>query len=148
MDSKAVVQSVMDAVQAGNYAQAKSFLSDDFRFSGPVPEPMNADGWMGILSTLKNASPNIQYHFQVESMDGDTANIGSKLEGTQSAPLDLTAMHMGVIPATNKSWSAALEHGKATVNKGGKVTSWAVEPTEGAGLMAILGQLGVKPPSM
>jgi hypothetical protein len=147
MDSKAVVQSVMDSIQAGDYVKAKSLLSNDFQFSGPVPEPMNGEAWIGMLTSLKNASPNIQYHFQVESMNGDTANIGSKLEGTHSAPLDLTGVHMGVIPATNKSWSAAQERGKATV-KGDKVTSWVVEKTAGAGLMAILGQLGVKAPSM
>ena len=146
MDSKAIVQTVMDSIQKGDYVKAKSYLSNDFQFSGPVPEPMNGEAWIGMLTSLKNASPNIQYHFQVESMSGDTANIGSKLEGTHSAPLDLTGVHMGVIPATNKSWAAAQEHGKATV-KGDKVSSWAVQPIEGAGLMAILGQLGVKPPS-
>ena len=146
MDSKAVVQAFMDSVQKGDFEKAKSYLSSDFQFSGPVPEPMNGEAFIGMLTSLKNASPNIQYHFKVESMNGDTADIGSKLEGTHSAPLDLTGVHMGVIPATNKSWSAAQEHGKATV-KGDKVTSWAVQPTEGAGLMAILGQLGIKPPT-
>jgi hypothetical protein len=53
---------------------------------------------------------------------------------------------MGVIPATNKPFSAKLENTKITV-KDHKVTSWAVEPTEGAGLKAILGQLGVKLPT-
>ena len=147
MDSKATVQALMDSIQTSDYVKAKSLLSNDFQFSGPVPEPMNGEAWIGMLTSLKNASPNIQYHFQVESMNGDTANIGSKLQGTHSAPLDLTGVHMGVIPATNKSWAAAQEYGKATV-KGDKVTSWAVQPTPGAGLMAILGQLGVTPPSM
>lgn len=146
MDPKATVQAVMDSIQAGDFVKAKSFLSSDFQFSGPVPEPMNGTAWIGMLTSLKNACPNIQYHFKVESMEGDRANIGSKLEGTHTAPLDLTGVHMGVIPATNKAWAAAQEHGKATV-KGDKVTAWAVQPTEGAGLMAILGQLGVKPPS-
>jgi len=53
-------------------------------------------------------------------------------------------MKMGVIPATNKTFSAKLEKTKITVHEN-KVTSWAVEPTEGAGLHAILEQLGVKP---
>jgi hypothetical protein len=147
MDSKATVQAVMDSIQKADFVKAKSLLSNDFQFSGPVPEPMSGEAWIGMLTSLKNASPNIQYHFQVESMNGDTANIDSRLEGTHSAPLDLTGVHMGVIPATNKAWAAAQEHGKATV-KGDKVTSWAIEPTAGAGLIAILGQLGIKPPSM
>jgi len=147
MDSKATVQALMDSVQKGDFEKAKSFLTDDFQFSGPVPEPINGDAWLGMSMSLKKAFPNLEYHFQVESMDGDMANISAQLKGTNSGDFDLTAMHMGVIPATNKSFAAAHEHGKATV-KGDKVTSWAMEPTEGAGLMAILGQLSVKAPTM
>ena len=144
MDSKATVQALMDSVQTGDFEKAKSLLSDDFQFSGPVPEPISGDAWLGMSMSLKKAFPNLEYHFQVESMDGDMANISAQLKGTNSGDFDLTNMDMGVIPATNKSFAAAHEHGKATV-KGDKVASWAMEPTEGAGLMAILGQLGVKP---
>jgi hypothetical protein len=54
---------------------------------------------------------------------------------------------MGVIPPTHKAFATAHEHGKLTVQNG-RVTEWAVQPTEGAGLMAILGQLGIKLPTM
>jgi hypothetical protein len=54
---------------------------------------------------------------------------------------------MGVIPTTNKAFSAKLEKTKITV-KENMITSWIVEPTEGAGLTAILNQLGVKSPTM
>lgn len=147
MDAKETVQALMDSVQKGDFEKAKSLLSDDFTFSGPVPEPINADAWMGMSMSLKNAFPDLDYQFNIESMDGNTANISSELKGTHSGDFDLTAMHMGVIPATNKSFAAAHEHGKVMVQDG-KVTSWATEATEGAGLMAILGQLGVKPPEM
>jgi predicted ester cyclase len=147
MDAKETVQALMDSVQKGDFEKAKSLLSDDFTFSGPVPEPINADAWMGMSMSLKNAFPDLDYQFNIESMDGDTANISAELKGTHSGDFDLTAMHMGVIPATNKSFAAAHEHGKITVN-GDKITAWATEATEGAGLMAILGQLGVKPPEM
>ena len=147
MDSKATVQALMDSVQKGDFDKAKSFLSHDFQFSGPVPEPINAEAWMGMSVSLKKAFPNLDYHFMVESMDGDIAKFSAQLKGTNSGDIDLTGMHMGVIPATNKSFTAAKEYGKVTV-KGDKVTSWAGTPIEGAGLMAILGQLGVEPPVM
>jgi hypothetical protein len=51
-----------------------------------------------------------------------------------------------VIPATRKAFSAKAEKTKITV-KDNKITSWAVEPTEGAGLKAILGQLGITTPT-
>lgn len=54
-------------------------------------------------------------------------------------------MNMGVIPATNKAFSARLEKTKVTV-KENQITAWVVEPTEGAGLMAIFKQLEVEVP--
>ena len=147
MNSQATVQALMDSVQKGDFEKAKSFLSSDFMFSGPVPQPINGEAWLGMSMSLKKAFPNLDYQFKMKSMDGDVANISAELKGTHSGEFDLTAMNMGVIPVTNKSFAVPNQHGKATV-KGDKVTSWAMEPLEGAGLMAILGQLGVKPPSM
>jgi len=147
MDTKETVQSLMDAIQMGDFEKAKSLFADDFKFSGPVPEPISADAWMGMSASLKAAFPDLDYQFKIEGVNGDTVNISADLRGTHKGDLDLTAMHMGVIPATGKSFKAAHEHGKATL-RDGKITAWAMEPTEGAGLMAILGQLGVKIPAM
>ena len=67
------------------------------------------------------------------------------MSGTNSGAFDFTSINMGVISATNKKFSIAMEKTQITV-KNDKVTAWTVEPTEGAGLTAILGQLGVKLP--
>jgi len=147
MDTKTTVQALMDAVQMGNFEKAKSYLSNDFKFSGPVPEPISGEAWLGMSASLKAGIPDLNYQFRIESVDGETANISAELKGTHKGDLDLTAMHLGVIPATGKSFHAAHELGKATLDNG-KITSWEMENTEGAGLMAILAQLGVKVPIM
>ncbi len=147
MDSKATVQALLDSIQTSDFEKAKSLLSDDFQFSGPVPEPINGDAWMGMSMNLKKAFPNLDYHFFVDEADGDVVKISAELKGTHSGDLDLTSLNMGVIPATEKSFANPHEHATVTV-KGGKVASWAVEPIEGGGVMGILSQLGVKPPSM
>ena len=147
MDSKATVQALMDSIQKGDFINAKSMLADDFQFSGPVPEPINREAWMGISANLKAAFPDLDYHFHVDDAAGDDVNISAQLKGTHSRDLDLTSLNMGVIPATNKSFANPLEHGKATV-KGGKIVSWSVEPIEGGGIMGILSQIGVKLPTM
>ena len=145
MDPKETVQALFDAIQKGELDEAKSMLTDDFQFSGPVPDPVNGAIWLGMSASLKAAFPDLDYQFKVEGADGDTVNVSAQLKGTHTEDLNLTPMDMGVIPATNKSFANPREHGQVTV-RGDKIAAWAVEPIEGGGLMGILDQLGVKPP--
>lgn len=147
MDTKTTVQSLMDAVQMGDFVKAQSTLANDFQFSGPVPQPINGPAWMGMSASLKTAFPDLNYQFKIEGVDGNTARISAQLKGTHTGILDLSAMGLGVIPPTNKNFAAAYEKGEASVQDG-KVKTWAMKGTEGAGLMAILGQLGIKTPAM
>lgn len=144
MNKRETVQALMDAVQKGDFETAKSMLADAFQFSGPVPEPMNKEAWLTMSSRLKTAFPDLDYHFKVIGAEGDVVRAISQLSGTHTGSFDLTNMNMGVIPATDKTFSAKHEKTKITV-KENKITSWVNEPTEGAGLMAILSQLDVKP---
>jgi predicted ester cyclase len=146
MNKRETVQALVDSIQKGDFENARSMLADDFQFSGPVPEPINKEAWLGMSSSLKTAFPDLDYHFKVIGAQGDVVRTTSQLSGTHTGSFDLTNMNMGVIPATNKSFSAKPEKTKITV-KENKITSWAVEPTEGAGLKAILDQLGVEPTS-
>ena len=147
MNKRETVQALMDSIQKGDFDNARTMLAEDFQFSGSVPEPINAEAWLGMSVSLKTAFPDLNYHFKVIGTDGDVVRSTSQLSGTHNGSFDLTGMNMGVIPATNKAFSAKLEKTKVTV-KDGRITLWTVEPTDGAGLKAILGQIGVKPTSL
>ena len=147
MNKREIVQSLMDSIQKGDFVHAKTMLADDFQFSGPLPEPIDQEAWVGMNTRLQTAFPDLNYHFKVSGADGDVVKSTTQLSGTHSGSFDLTNMNMGIIPATNKAFSAKVEKTKVTV-KDNKISLWAVEPTDGAGLMAILGQLGVKPVSV
>jgi len=146
MNNRETVQVLMDSVQKGNFEQARSMLADDFQLSGLVSQPINAETWLGMGASLGMAFTNLDYHFKVDSSDGDVVNTTSQLSGTNNGALDLTGLRMGVISATNRKFSTAQENTKITF-KNEKVKSWAIEPTEGAGLKAMLGQLGVELPT-
>ncbi len=147
MNKREIVQSLMDSIQKGDFKNAKTLLADDFQFSGPIPQPITREAWLGMSASLKTAFPDLDYHFKVIGADDDVVKTTSQLSGTHRGSFDLTNMRMGVIPATNKTFAAKLENTKITV-KENKVTLWAVEPTQGAGLNAILDQLGVKIPKV
>jgi ketosteroid isomerase-like protein len=146
MNQREIVQTLLDSVQKGDFVKTKSLLADNFQFSGPIPEPINREAWLGLTANLKTAFPDLDYHFHVIGADDDVVKTTSQLSGTHTGSFDLTNMKMGVIPATKKAFSAKLEKTKITV-RDNKITSWAVEPTDGAGLKAILGQLGVAGPT-
>jgi predicted ester cyclase len=147
MNKRETVQALMDSIQKGDFETAKSMLADDFIFSGSVPEPINKEAWLEMSSILKTAFPDLNYHFKVIGAEGDVVKAISQLSGTHTGSFDLTNMHMGIIPATDKTFSARHEKTKLTV-KDDKITAWAVEPTEGAGLKAILDQLDVPLPTV
>lgn len=133
----------MDSVQKGDFELAKSMLADDFQFSGPVPEPINKETWLEMSINLKAAFPDLNYHFKMIGTDGDVVRSTTQWSGTHTGNLNLMNMNMGMTPATNKPVSAKMAKTRITVKKD-KITLWEVEPTDGADLTAILGQLGVK----
>lgn len=145
MNKRETVQALMDSVQKGDFELAKSMLADDFQFSGSVPEPINKADWLEMSMNLKAAFPDLDYHFKMIGTDGDVVKSTSQLSGTQTGALNLVNMHMGMTPVTNKTVSIKMAKTKITVRQD-KITLWAVEPTDGADLSAILGQLGVAKP--
>lgn len=143
MNKRETVQALMDSVQKGDFELAKSMLADDFQFSGPVPEPINKETWLEMSINLKAAFPDLNYHFKMIGTDGDVVRSTTQWSGTHTGNLNLMNMNMGMTPATNKPVSAKMAKTRITVKKD-KITLWEVEPTDGADLTAILGQLGVK----
>ena len=146
MKAQEIVQSLWNALEKNDYVTAKSYLSDDFQFSGPVPEPVKGEEWMMLSASMKTAFPDLDYHFSVEGIEGDEVKTTHQFSGTHTGDLDLTAMGMGVIPSTGKSFSMPKEYASGIV-RDGKVVSYQIEPTEGGGLMALLSQLGISIPS-
>jgi predicted ester cyclase len=148
MNKRENVQALMDSIQQGDFENAGTMLADDFRgfaaFSGAVSEPINKEAWLDMSANLKTAFPDLDYHFKVIGAEGDVVKTTMQLSGTHSGSFDLTNMNMGVIAATSQAFSAKRQKTKVTV-KENKITAWAVEPTEGAGLEAILSQLRGKP---
>ena len=143
MNKRETVQALMDSIQKGDFENAKSMLADDFQFSGSVPAPINAKAWLEMSVSLKTAFPDLDYHFKVIGTDGDVVKSTTQMSGTHSGSFVLTGVNMGVIPATNKTFSIQREKTRVTV-KGTKVSAWFVEPNDGAGLTEILKQLEVK----
>src|SRR4030095_8485718 len=122
MNSQETVQALMDSVQMGDFDKAKTLLSDDFQFRGLVRRPLNGKTWLRMSASLKMAFAGLNYHFKVDSANGNVVNTSSQMSGNNRGAFDLTGLHMGVISATNKDFSTAKENHTITV-KDEKVSS-------------------------
>ena len=147
MNNQEIVRNLMSHIQKGEFDKARTLLADDFKFSGPVPKPVNAEDWLAMGVSLRNAFPDLNYNFNIQNEKGEEVMATTQLSGTHRADFDLTSMDMGTIPATNKAFRTDTQNTKINV-RDGKVVSWEGEPIEGAGLMAILKQLEVEIPEM
>ena len=146
MGTKEAAQAFVDAFNGGDLDTAASYLSDDFQFSGPVPKPIGSAEWIGLSKVFRVGCPDIKYNLTIVSVEGDVVKTTTQVSGTHTGDLDLSAMGMGVIPPTGKSFSNPEETGESTV-EGDKIKSIHINPSEGGGVMGMLSQLGVQPPS-
>lgn len=145
MSMQDLAEAFAKAFNSGDLDRVATFLSEDFKFSGPVSEPMDAKQWLGLSKLLKAAFPDMQYNLRIIDIEGPVVRTTTRLTGTHTGDLDLSALGMGVIPATGKSFSNPEEEGDAVV-RDDKVVSLDVKSNEGSGLMGIIQQLGVEIP--
>jgi predicted ester cyclase len=143
MNPEEVVQAYLDAFNAGDLETAASYYADDFQFSGPTPEPLGPDAYLGISHIMKAAFPDISYDGQVVGSDGDVVHAEFNLSGTHNGDLDLTPVGMSVIPATGIHFANPTEYFDITVQDG-KIVLMYTEPSPDTGLPGILSQLGVQ----
>lgn len=146
MEPKEVVDAFAGAFNAAKYDDVNGYLSDGFTFSGPTPEPVDAQTWLGLSKALRAGIPDLNFHLHSMSVEGNVVMTGTQLSGTHTADLDLTPLGFGVIPASGKSVELPHEEGKITV-EGDKIVSYEIDVVEGGGLMGILAQIGFQPPS-
>ena len=142
MSASDIVNQMFDAFIDGDADNFFSLVSEDFTFSGPTPEPLDAEGWFGIGRLMADAFPDLDYGFRVTGEHGDHVHTVTELSGTHTNDFDLTAMGMGVIPATGKSFKNAPEEGMAVV-EGDQVVAVEINSNPDSGLGAILRQIGV-----
>jgi hypothetical protein len=139
--AESVVRSVITAIEAGQFAQARSLLHDDFRFSGPVPQPIGPDAWLGVHRALYAAMPDLRFNASGFEAAGSGVRFGVALTMTHTGTLDLEPLGVRAFAPTRKAVKLPTESATVVV-RDGKLASWAnVTPPDG-GLVGIAKQIG------
>jgi hypothetical protein len=136
-----VVKNVVNAIEAGDFPAARALLSDDFQFSGPVPQPIGPDAWLGVHRALYSAMPDLRFNATNYTDDGQTVHFNVALTMHHTGTLSLPALGVADLEPTNKSIALPPESATVVV-RGGKLASWSnVTPADG-GLGRILAEAG------
>jgi len=140
-----LVKSALAALESGDMKKAESLLSDDMVFSGPVPQPIPRNEFIGLQGALVAAIPDWKFNASDYKEQGDKVTLKVHISGTHTKPLSLPPMGIQSLPPAGTHVQLPYEPLTVTV-KNGKATRIEGEHTEGGGVPGLLEQLGVKMP--
>ena len=141
------VHAFADALEAQDFDKAASYLSDDFVFAGPVPQPVGKNEFIAIQSAFLRAMPDWSFNSHDEVEERDKVRVAVQITGTHTHELVLPMPGMPPIPPTGKRISLPVEHVEYTLS-GNKITSLSSDNVPGGGVPGVLAQMGVPLPSM
>lgn len=142
---KAYYKAAWSNPPSSNIEAAKTYLSDDFQSldkDGNVL--MNKEAYIGMIQLLFAAFKDLVHVRGDVREEGDSVIVNGHFEGTHTGDFDISAMGMGIIPASGKKivWPEASNEFNV---EGDKVVS--VKPYgDSGGTEAFLAALGVKAP--
>ncbi|MFQ6607651.1 MAG: ester cyclase [Fidelibacterota bacterium] len=142
MDNTNIVSALMSAVESGDYETASSYMSEDFTFSGPVPEPVSGAAWLDLHKRLKQALPDFSFNTSDIEETESGVKMTVSMTGTHTGDLDLTHLGIPIIKATEKSLVMPKEHPVMTVHEGEVISLHVADVGADGGVRGIVKQLG------
>jgi len=143
MSKTETVKAFSSALESKDFDKAASYLSDDFTLTGPTPQPVGKNEFIGIQSAFILAIPDWSFNDHDVQEQGDKVTGAVQITGTHTEPLVLSGMPP--IPATGKKISLPEEHLEFTF-KGDKIASLTSDNVPGGGIPGVLQQIGVQMP--
>jgi predicted ester cyclase len=141
MDKLDIVKSVL--LGSDNPDKAAVY-ADDFQLTDSVGgPPMDKSTWLGMELLILASFPDMEYVIEEIKEEGDGVRLAGHFIGTFTNDLDLSAMGIGVIPASGKKITWASSSELITV-EGNKITRWhSLNTGPDAGMAGFLRPLGV-----
>jgi len=130
MSEVEIARRAFEGIESSDFEGVEALLANSFEFSGPVPEPLDANRWLGMQKKMMAAFPDRVFNAEDIHLHGDEV-------------LDLSELGIPLIPPTGKAVSLPREDVVFTF-AGDKIASIRSSGAPGAGVAAILSQLGVE----
>jgi predicted ester cyclase len=127
--------------------KTKSHMTPDAIASGGVlPKAIPALEAIKVMSALTAAMPDLKFHVESVTVNGNQATVKAQWGGTQTGTLNLGMPGMPAIPPTGKKVS--VKDAYLLTVEGDKVSRMQVQSPADGGIPAALAQLGVKTPAL
>jgi predicted ester cyclase len=131
------------AIEEKNFDKARTFLSEDFTFSGPVPNPIGTKDYIDVHRSLLQGIPDWRFNANIVGEQQDKVAAKVRVTGTHTANLSLPFLgDTGTIRPTGKKLALPEEKVEVVI-KGDKISRMTVEHVSGGGVPGLLNQMGV-----
>ena len=122
-----------------------SKFSDDFRWTDSLGSPpMDKSTWLGMGDLMESSFPDMKLIVEEIREDDDGFVVTSRFHGTFSKDLDLSAMGMGVVPATGKTIDFPSQRDRVSFGNGKISELHNLETGPDAGMAGFLKAIGAK----
>jgi predicted ester cyclase len=123
-----------------------SYLADDFQWTDELGSPaMDRASWIGMGNLMEAAIPDLQFFIEDLREDGDDVLVSTRFRGTFTNDFDLSAVGMGVVPATGKAVDIGPNLARVSF-EGDKISGLhALDTGRDAGMAELLKALGAEP---
>jgi predicted ester cyclase len=135
------VKSYFAALEGKNYDYVRDNSTEDMHFSGPIPQPVDRQGFVEMERTLFRAFPDWKFNLSNFKQVGDRVIFQSHITATHSGVLNMPAMDIHNYQPTGKHLRLPVQ--ETTVElRDGKVAKLDVKKTAGGGVNDLLEQIG------
>lgn len=142
-----VVKTFHTAHYSEGISHAAPLLSDDLTVCGFMPHPVTRKAFVFGLKLLLTAMPDARSTIETAHARGDVITLTYQVSGSDTKPLDLSAIRLPVVLPSNKvvAWPNA-QWGYAVVD--GKITEIRMVETSDSGMPGILKVFGITMPKI
>ena len=139
MNNSEIVKTGMKAWESSDVQTMTELVADDFVLSGPTPQPLGKQEFIGLMQVLHVGMPDFAFNVSSYEEHGNAVIARSHITATHTGVLALPGMPP--IPATGKKVALPEEVQTYTV-KNGKLASLSTDARPDAGIPGMLAQLG------
>ena len=143
MSNTEIVKAGMKAWESNDIQTMTELVADDFVLSGPTPQPLGKQEFIGLMQILHAGTPDFAFNVSSYEEQDDTVIAKAHITATHTGVLALPGMPP--IPATGKKVALPEEVQTYTV-KNGKLASLTTDAKPDAGISGMLAQLGFPAP--